>query len=167
MGKREEKRELKNKERVLSVLGEDEAENYFKDPKGFTNSMLEETLESLEKEYPNNKIMRNKIGIIRKLKEVALMPDKKEVETKKAELLELLEKKPTDYEDGDADFEETKYCEWQGEIKEALNDLLGFYEDDEGYVNDQIDELKKELKELNNKLVRHKHLPNGEAVQKL
>lgn len=91
----------------------------------------------------------------------------KKTETKKAELLELIEKMPRDYEDGKGDFPETKYCEWQGEVKEALNELLGFYEDDGGYINNQIDELKKEIKELREEIADHKHLPSGEAVQKL
>ncbi len=90
------------------------------------------------------------------------MSEKKEI--RKAELLELLEKCPTDQDDTDYAYQESKYAVWKKEVREELNNLLEVYETD---TSDRFEELDDKIKELQAELADHKHLPNGEAVTRL
>ncbi len=75
-------------------------------------------------------------------------------------LLTLLRKEPS-YE---SNVEENE--EWNEKVKEAVNYLLGFYEESER-IEIVIEELKQEVKDLSNRLERHKHLKDGTAVGRI
>ena len=75
-------------------------------------------------------------------------------------LLPLLKRQPT-YESN-----ELENGEWVEEAREAVNHILGFYEE-ESRLDTVIEELKQEVKDLSNRLERHKHLEDGTAVGRI
>lgn len=81
------------------------------------------------------------------------------MKTEKSELLKLLEKMPTD-------FDNPKYDDWARDVKVAMNEALRLYEAEE-YIDNQLEEIRQEIEDLERQLRRHKHLPSGEAVETL
>lgn len=88
------------------------------------------------------------------------MAKKDKTEYEEHWLLPLLKKVPT------FETNEEEHEKWSEEAREAISHLLGFYEE-ENQIHLAIEELKEEIKELQSKLERHKHLEDGTAVGRI